>query len=100
MKTDKKIEKIIKRFDKKFVLDDKPNVEPIFIDAVGSVGPIRQFIRQTLIDYREEVRQEVLNEIRHERDKLLDGFGHPEDCKFCGCEHESDGEVYANSAKV
>lgn len=36
---------ILKRFDEEFIKDMGPNVEPIFIDAIGSVGPIKDFIK-------------------------------------------------------
>jgi len=43
------------RFDKEFVKDLGDDVEPIFLDPVGSVGPIKAFITQV----REEATKEA-----------------------------------------
>ena len=60
-------EKILAEFDREFVKDCGPDVEPIFIDAVGSVGPIRQFlatsITQAMAEEREMVREKA-NKLR------------------------------------
>jgi len=53
-------EKILEEFDRKFVKDCGPDVEPIFIDAVGSVGPIRQFLSEKLDQARAEERARVV----------------------------------------
>ena len=39
------IQDVLNRFDKDFVKDMGGNVEDVFIDPVGSVSPIRAFIR-------------------------------------------------------
>jgi len=58
-------QKILEEFDKKFVKDCGPDIEPIFIDAIGSVGPIRQFlttkIKQVIAEERERVRDQYKN---------------------------------------
>ena len=53
-------EKILEEFDREFVKDCGPDVEPIFIDAVGSVGPIRQFLSDKLDQARAEERARVV----------------------------------------
>ena len=57
------IKKILEKFDKEFVKDCGPDIEPIFIYADGSVGPIRQFlttsIQQAVAEERERVRKEI-----------------------------------------
>jgi len=68
-------EKILEEFDREFVKDCGPDVEPIFICAVGSVGPIRQFLSAKLDQARAEERERVVGEIRAKtkgvRDSLL-----------------------------
>jgi len=56
-------EKILEEFDREFVKDCGPDVEPIFICAVGSVGPIRRFLTNKLDQARAEVGAMVRGEI-------------------------------------
>jgi hypothetical protein len=58
----KTITQILEEFDKEFVKDIGENVEPIFIDAVGSVGPIRAFIKDSLISELKALRDEIVRE--------------------------------------
>ena len=57
-------EKILEEFDREFVKDCGPDVEPIFICAVGSVGPIRQFLSEKLDQARAEERERVVRVIK------------------------------------
>ena len=57
--TDKRLEE----FDREFVKDCGPDVEPIFIYAVGSVGPIRQFIAESIQQAIAEDRERMVEEI-------------------------------------
>jgi len=52
-------EKILEEFDREFVKDCGPDVEPIFICAVGSVGPIRAFLSDKLDQARAEERERL-----------------------------------------
>lgn len=56
-KTNNYIEEVLKAYDKEFTLELKANVEPVFIDAIGSVGPIRYFIEQALLKQREIIKE-------------------------------------------
>lgn len=47
-------------FDKEFVKHIDDHTEPVFIDAVGSVGPIRRFIQQALKSQAQMIRDKVL----------------------------------------
>jgi len=47
-------QKIVAEFDRKFVKDCGPDVEPIFKDANGSVGPIRRFITTSIQQAEQE----------------------------------------------
>lgn len=50
-----------KEFDEKFVRDMGADIEPVFIDLVGSVGPIKQFIRtHGENEYKRGVRDGIL----------------------------------------
>lgn len=46
-------------FDKEFVKHIDDHTEPVFIDAVGSVGPIRRFIQQALKSQAEEIESRL-----------------------------------------
>jgi len=48
-----------KQFDKEFVKDCGPNIQPIFRDPVGDVGPVKQFIREIISQSIEEERKRV-----------------------------------------
>jgi len=56
-------EKRLEEFDREFVKDCGPDVEPIFICAVGSVGPIRQFLSESITQAIAEERERVMGEI-------------------------------------
>jgi hypothetical protein len=65
-------EKIIEEFDKKFVKDLGNNVESVFLDANGSVGPVKQFILFALEQKDKEWKKIIdKNTERHEKDKEL-----------------------------
>ena len=73
-------EEILKKFDREFVKDCGPDVEPIFIDAVGSVGPIRQFLSNKLDQARAEERErmrEKLERIKLDMDVVMCDCGEP-----------------------
>ena len=46
-------------FNKKFVKDCGPGIEDVFIDAVGSVGPIRRFLAESIQEARAEERGRI-----------------------------------------
>ena len=56
-------------FNKEFVRDCGPSIEPVFIDAVGSVGPIRQFLAESIQEAvaaeRERMRGRIENAIKY-----------------------------------
>jgi len=56
-------QKRLKEFDKNFVKDCGPDIEPIFIDAIGSVGPIRQFLATSINQAVAEERDRVVGMI-------------------------------------
>jgi len=56
-------QKILEEFDRKFVKDCGPDVEPIFKDADGSVGPIRRFLANELAKAKAEGVKEERNAI-------------------------------------
>ena len=53
-------QRVLAEFDRKFVKDCGPDVEPIFKDADGSVGPIRRFLADELAKARAELLLELL----------------------------------------
>lgn len=76
---------------------------PLFTGSISEVRDwielkeMNEFTGKNLKEYREAFdagfqeglqkgREEVLEEINHEQRKLLDGFAHPKDCKFCHSE--------------
>lgn len=42
------IDERLAQFNKEFVDNSNPNVEPVFTDPVGQVGPIRAFIQESM----------------------------------------------------
>jgi len=67
MKTTKQT---IEGFDKEFLKDMGDECEPVFIDPVGCVGPIRYFIARAL-EYQEKLKQEMIEKILEMRDLPL-----------------------------
>ena len=56
---DKLKKEILEEFEKEFVKDNGEYIEPSFIDPVGSVGPIKAFLIQTIDRVRVERDEEV-----------------------------------------
>jgi len=71
-------EKVLEEFDREFVKDCGPDVEPIFIDAVGSVGPIRRFLSDKLDQTLAEERARVRGILRDENYKLEEWYSSSE----------------------
>jgi len=59
----KTISELLKEFDKDFVKDNGPNVEPSFSDPNGQVGPVRQLIKQSFKAGQEQTKQEMKKKI-------------------------------------
>jgi len=66
---DKYITKILEEFDRKFVKDCGPDVEPIFKDANGSVGPIRRFLATSIQQAVAEAEKKLLRTLLTECDR-------------------------------
>jgi len=62
-------EKRLEEFDREFVKDCGPDVEPIFICAVGSVGPIRQFLSESITQALAEERERVVERLEDIKEK-------------------------------
>lgn len=63
---EKRIEELMKEFDRQFVKDNGPYVEPSFSDPIGQVGPVKFFIRETIQSERQQAKQEFAKELRKE----------------------------------
>jgi hypothetical protein len=48
----------MKEFDELFVEVLREGTEPVFTDAVGQVGPVKQFLRQLLTQQKEAIEKE------------------------------------------
>ena len=62
-------QKILEEFDRKFVKDCGPDVEPIFKDANGSVGPIRRFLATSIQQAVAEAEKKLLRTLLTECDR-------------------------------
>lgn len=53
------IDERLAQFNKEFVDNSNPNVEPVFTDPVGQVGPIRAFLQESMELMAKSVREEI-----------------------------------------
>ena len=74
------IEKVLNEFEEKFTVQSNAGTPLLrYTDA----HEIRKYLALSLDQAYLAGVEDTWNDMKHEQQKLLDGFGHPEDCRLC-----------------